>query len=356
MVFSKSDRDLIQVCFVEKGWRGARIVKEFPGKNWKRVAVNRIIKKLEATGSTERKPGSGRPVTACTAENLEYVEENICSQEDNPGTHRSQRQIASDLDVSRSSVRKMTKTLNLKSYKRVRVSRRDKTVQQKRKTRCKRLDDKFLKTDVERIVFTDEKDFTVEVARNRQNDRVYGKEKKDISVDRLYHETSRFSRKIMVSAGVSWRGKTRIHFIDTRKTKVNSDNYIKLLDEGLLPDCRRLYPNDDYIFQQDGATSHTSRKTQQHLEGRVPNFIKKDEWPPQSPDCNPMDYSIWNSLSEKVYRGQMDVFTEGELKAKIRESWEEITLEEIQNSIQAWKKRLRVITREGGGPIDHLFK
>ena len=65
------------------------------------------------------------------------------------------------------------------------------------------------------MIFTDWKDFTIEVARNRQNDVVYGHKKKEISVGRLYHETSRFSRKVIVSAGVSMRGKTRIHFTDT---------------------------------------------------------------------------------------------------------------------------------------------
>ena len=67
--------------------------------------------------------------------------------------------------------------------------------------------------------FTDEKDFTIEVAWNRQND-VYGHKKKEIPVGRFYHETSRFSKKVMVSAGVSMRGKTRIHFTDMSKTKV----------------------------------------------------------------------------------------------------------------------------------------
>ena len=107
---------------------------------------------------------------------------------------------------------------------------------------------------MKKLVFTDEKDFSYEVVRNRHNDRVFGAY---IPSSRFYHETSRFTKKVMVSAGVSWNGKTDIHFIDTNKTKVNSESYIKLPDDGLLPDCRRLYPENDFIFQQDGAPSHT---------------------------------------------------------------------------------------------------
>ena len=99
---------------------------------------------------------------------------------------------------------------------------------------------------------------------------------KDIPSFRLYHETSRFTKKVMVSAGVSWNGKTDIHFIDTNKTNVNSESYIKLLDDGLLPDCRRLYPENDFIFQQDGAPSHTSNATQTHLEQVVPHALHKE--------------------------------------------------------------------------------
>ena len=44
------------------------------------------------------------------------------------------------------------------------------------------------------MIFTDEMDFTIEDARNRQND-VYGYKKKEIQVGRFYHETSQFSKK-----------------------------------------------------------------------------------------------------------------------------------------------------------------
>ena len=83
------------------------------------------------------------------------------------------------------------------------------------------------------------------------------------------------------------------------------------------------------MFKQDGAHSHTSRVTQAHLEEATPEFIKKDEWPPQSPDCNPMDYGIWDSLNEKVYRGMRDKLTEQALKDRIILSWEEISVREI---------------------------
>ena len=71
------------------------------------------------------------------------------------------------------------------------------------------------------IVFTDEKDYSLDITKNRQNDRVYGPSKKaDIAPNRLYHESSTLSKKYVVCAGVFGQGKTNIHFIDTQRAKV----------------------------------------------------------------------------------------------------------------------------------------
>ena len=117
-------------------------------------------------------------------------------------------------------------------------------------------------------------------------------------------------KKVMVSAGVSWNGKTRIHFINTNTVKVNADRYLTLLENDLLPDCRALHRGGEFIFQQDGATSHTANKTQRYLSNQNINFIKKLEWPPMSPDLNPMDYAIWPALRELVYFQRTVPFTE----------------------------------------------
>ena len=125
--------------------------------------------------------------------------------------------------------------------------------------------------------------------------------------------------------------------------KVNSECYIKLLDNNLLPDCCTLYPDNDFIFQQDGAPSHPSRIIQEHLDAHTPEFIGNDEWPPQSPDLNQIDYHVWDSLSEKVYEGRSTKFTERELMQKIQQCWKRIPQREIRKAIALWKKHVRTL-------------
>ena len=71
--------------------------------------------------------------------------------------------------------------------------------------------------------------------------------------------------------------------------------------------CQLVQPIDNcvQVFQQDGSQSHPSRITQDHLEKCTPIFIKKCEWPPESLDCNPTDYTIGTfSMKTSTETGQ----------------------------------------------------
>jgi len=61
----------------------------------------------------------------------------------------------------------------------------------------------------------------------------------------------------MVSAGVCYGGKERLHFIPY-KTKVNGKLYVEILLPELVQDCRSVMPSG-FIFQQDGAPAHTAK-------------------------------------------------------------------------------------------------
>jgi len=74
-----------------------RLIKEFPSKKWSKRGVEDFQKRLQTTGSIERAPSSGRPRTTRTAENVDAVGDLAQSQENQPQTHRSTRQISQEL-------------------------------------------------------------------------------------------------------------------------------------------------------------------------------------------------------------------------------------------------------------------
>ena len=95
------------------------VAGKFSGKGWKLGTVKSICKRVDdCVSATVRM--SGLPKMAQTEENVNHVAELICSQDDQPGTSKSTRQIAKDLTVSQTSLRRIAiKDLNLSAFRRV---------------------------------------------------------------------------------------------------------------------------------------------------------------------------------------------------------------------------------------------
>ena len=87
MIFSIEDRLLIKNLFECKGYGAKNLVKEFPGNGWRVTSVNKLLKRFQEYGTTDRQPGSGRPKTARTAKKIEAVDDLILSQDGAPQTH-----------------------------------------------------------------------------------------------------------------------------------------------------------------------------------------------------------------------------------------------------------------------------
>ena len=73
-------------------------------------------------------------------------------------------------------------------------------------------------------------------------------------------------------------------------------------------------PGWGFVFQQDGALAHRARDTVSFLERTVPDFNSPIEWPPNSPDLNPVDYNIWSVLQEQVYPSTIANFSELDMR------------------------------------------
>ena len=356
MAFTKEDRILIKVLRQEKSYNALRFLQEFPHKHWCRRSLFELLAQIDATGSAERKknPGSGRPRTARTIENVSTVEELVLSQDNAPGTHRTQRQIARETGISRRSVARIIKRdLNLTCFKKRRAQQLTEANTLTRFTRAKQLLNKYPESLANFIWFTDEKLFTVAPPVNLQNDRLYatrGTKKKQLPADRLLKTRSHFSKSVMVSVGVSALGCTEMIFIEPG-VKINGAFYRDvLLTHRLLPAIREV-SGEFFIFQQDSAPSHRARETVEFLKRSTPEFITPLHWPPNSPDLNPVDYKIWSVLQERVYRNRIrDV---NHLKERLVEEWSLFDQGIVDRAVKEWRVRLRACIEADGGHFEH---
>src|SRR5678815_2862380 len=89
---TEEDRILIRILRAEKGYNARQLMIEFPSRKWNKYALHRLIKRIDATGTSNSR-NCGRKRSARTADNIAQVQELICSQDNNPGTSKSQREI-----------------------------------------------------------------------------------------------------------------------------------------------------------------------------------------------------------------------------------------------------------------------
>jgi len=73
-------------------------------------------------------------------------------------------------------------------------------------------------------------------------------------------------------------------------------------------------------------------------------FILPLPWPPNSPDLNPVDLSVWEILQDKVYKTCM---TDLDVKHRIRTDWAKLVHAVIAASVHQWRRRLSGCTRQG---------
>ena len=105
-------------------------------------------------------------------------------------------------------------------------------------------------------------------------------------------------KRFRLGLGVCSKGITPLVILD--KGTVNHKVYIEKILPVALKYGNHVFGNN-WIFQQDGATTHTHHLSQQM--GCVDNFpavIEKDYWPPNSLDLNPLHYFIWDEFVQQI--------------------------------------------------------
>ncbi|KAI6659436.1 hypothetical protein LOD99_10784 [Oopsacas minuta] len=94
-----------------------------------------------------------------------------------------------------------------------------------------------------------------------------------------------------------------------------------------------MFSGQPFVFQRDDAPAHTAITTQDWLEGKPPDFIRKEEWPPYSPDLNPMDYSLWSILKNRAC--SVSHSTIKSLKKYLCHEWEKYLQETLRIVVES---------------------
>ena len=153
----------------------------------------------------------------------------------------------------------------------------------------------------------------------------------------------KFRLKIMCWGAVSTRFKSKLAIVEGTMT---SDRYIETL-QGYLFNEKSKKSLKKMVFQQDGATCHTAKKSKTFLSASGVTVLT---WPANSPDLNPIE-NIWSILKHEVeIRG---VKTKEELINAVEEEWKRLDQEIIKKTIETMRKRIEQVVERGGKKCDY---
>ena len=196
------------------------------------------------------------------------------------------------------------------------------------------------------MLFLDEKIFTIEAVHNHHNDRIWATESPGSAiVARSQHPVS-----VMVWGGICESVKTPLVFVE-QGVKINKDVYRQqILVDVVEPWAQQHFNNRPWIFQQDSAPAHRAREVQDWCHAHFPDFISAAEWPPYSPDLNPMDYSVWSILEARACAKPHKNLAS--LCNALTEEWNKISVPELRAIVGNFTKRLRMCIKAKGGHFE----
>lgn len=139
---------------------------------------------------------------------------------------------------------------------------------------------------------------------------------------------------------------------------ISGSSYLQLLQDQVIPHLRESCEMDKVWWQQDGAPPHYAQTVRQYLATTFDNrFISRGgsfEWPPRSPDLNPLDFFLWGYLKRKVYRNRPATIQQ--LKLNIENECRSIDSGTLHNVLTNCCKRMLKCKQSDGGHFEHLLR
>ena len=159
--------------------------------------------------------------------------------------------------------------------------------------------------DLMNTAFSDDATFTMDGMVNSQNVRRYAK-RKTRGVEQggrpanFRHTHTKYPKKYMVFLGVHGSGRTwGLKFYENET--IDGAEYYRLLRYNAIPQLKAINGGtlQGMPWQKDGAKVHRTKQVINYLDGQFGDkmlaFDSRQgvEWPPRSPDLNPLDFFVW---------------------------------------------------------------
>jgi len=187
--------------------------------------------------------------------------------------------------------------------------------------------------------FEDEKSFEIGFHPNRKNYGIYAYCVDEVpEVPRLKHPA-----KLHVAAAVSERGRSSLAMFEENMT---ANTFKQVLQRTILPGGNKVFGAQPWTLVMDNDPKHRAGTVSAYLDSTGINYLKREDWPANSPDLNPMD-NVFSMLTDAVNKNPPR--TLAQLRTRLRREWVMLPQEKIANTVRSLPRRLKAVKAAKGG-------
>lgn len=147
---------------------------------------------------------------------------------------------------------------------------------------------------------------------------------------------------LMFWGGIAYDACTEL--VPLPRPALNARRYVlEIFEEHVVPFA--LFIGADFLLMHDNARPHVALDVIQYLNDVG---ITTLDWPPRSPDMNPIEH-VWDMSKRRIRQRNPPPRILAELEQAAREEWENIPQETFQNLIRGMPRRLQAVIAVRGG-------
>jgi transposase len=316
------------------------------GKSTRQVAIRLnvshiTVSRVRAETKPDTKKGQGgRPARLTTVDKRKLVRMVTSGQADNASQLKRELHDSVGMDVSSKTVCRALKQAGLKA------------VTKKKKPRLlarhihQRLDfalryQNWTVEDWKRVVWSDETKINRLGSDGRQW--VWKKPKSSINDQQIQGTVKFGGGSLMMWGCMTAKGVGYACRIDGR---MDAQLYASILSDELIQTLQYYeLDREEIVFQQDNDPKHTSTHARQWFDD---NGIEVLQWPPQSPDLNPIEH-LWHSLKRRLAAYETEPSGMHELWQRVEAEWDRIPVQECLDLIESMPRRIAAVLKAKGG-------